>query len=230
MKKVTIVLLFFVVGLAARAQSINGAWEMKIGNEYVTVLATGNYFTYTAYRSQPAEFHSTWGGPYKIIDDEIVVDVEFNSAEADEVGEEKRLSVIFHSDELIKVTGQPFKRLDNNDETALASGWQISKRATPSGEMRAIAPAARKTLKILTGTRFQWIAMNTETGEFSGTGGGTYTLTEGVYTEHIKFFSRDNSRVGASLSFNAEVGGDDWLHSGKSSKGQPIKEVWSKIE
>jgi hypothetical protein len=82
-------------------------------------------------------------------------------------------------------------------------------------------------MKILSGTRFQWIAYNTETGQFRGTGGGTYTTIDGKYTENIEFFSRDDSRVGASLGFNFELKNGDWHHSGFSSKGTPLYEVWS---
>jgi hypothetical protein len=52
-------------------------------------------------------------------------------------------------------------------------------------------------------------------------------LVDGKYTEKIEFFSRDNNRVGAELSFEAEVKGKEWIHSGKSSKGDPIKEIWT---
>ena len=95
-----------------------------------------------------------------------------------------------------------------------------------AGVMNEIKPSSRKTIKILSGTRFQWAAMNTETKQFSGTGGGTYTFENGVYTEKIEFFSRDSSRVGLSLSFQGAVEGDDWTHKGKSSRGQEIHEVW----
>ena len=52
-------------------------------------------------------------------------------------------------------------------------------------------------MKILSGTRFQWIAYHIGTKVFSGSGGGTYTSEQGKYTETIDFFSRDNDRVGA---------------------------------
>jgi hypothetical protein len=91
-----------------------------------------------------------------------------------------------------------------------------------------IKPAARKTIKLLSGQRFQWAAINTDTGEFFGTGGGTYSFREGQYTEHIEFFSRESSRVGMSLSFSGRVEGRNWYHSGKSSRGEPISEVWSR--
>ena len=57
-------------------------------------------------------------------------------------------------------------------------------------------------MKILSGTRFQWIAYNTETKQFMGTGGGTYTTINGEYVENIEFFSRDDSKAGLSLKFN----------------------------
>jgi hypothetical protein len=82
-------------------------------------------------------------------------------------------------------------------------------------------------MKILSGKRFQWIAYNSETGEFFGTGGGTYTTRRGKYTENIEFFSRDNDRVGASLQFDYDLKDGDWHHSGKSSRGNPIYEIWS---
>jgi hypothetical protein len=94
-------------------------------------------------------------------------------------------------------------------------------------EIRRSTPGARRTIKILSGGRFQWVAFNSETKEFSGSGGGTYTAENGKYTENITFFSRDNSRVGASLGFDYEVIDGEWHHSGLSSTGNPIYEIWT---
>ena len=93
--------------------------------------------------------------------------------------------------------------------------------------MQAMRMGSRKTMKVLSGTRFQWAAFNVETKEFSGTGGGTYTTKNSKYTEDIVFFSRDDSRVGMSLEFDFKVEDDDWYHSGLSSRGDPISEVWT---
>ena len=60
-----------------------------------------------------------------------------------------------------------------------------------------------------------------------GTGGGTYTTVDGKYTENIEFFSRDDSKVNRSLEFTFELIDGAWHHSGLSSKGQPIYEIWS---
>ena len=77
-----------------------------------------------------------------------------------------------------------------------------------------------------TGTHFQWVAINTVTGEFFGTGGGTYHFNNGSYQEHIEFFSRDSTRIGMSLTFKDEVKDGVWHHSGTSTKGDPIQETW----
>jgi hypothetical protein len=74
---------------------------------------------------------------------------------------------------------------------------------------------------------FQWIAINPAQKGFYGTGGGKYSFKEGQYTENIVFFSRDNSRVGAELNFKGELRDKAWHHSGLSSKGDPIYEIWS---
>ncbi|MFD1079838.1 hypothetical protein, partial [Longispora fulva] len=95
------------------------------------------------------------------------------------------------------------------------------------GELRRSTPGARRTIKILGGDRFQWVAFNSDTGEFFGTGGGRYSAENGKYQENIEFFSRDDSRVGAKLAFDYEVKDGEWHHSGKSSKGDPMYEIWS---
>ena len=117
--------------------------------------------------------------------------------------------------------------LVDNASDALSGNWKIIGREQDA-KIVPMKPGARKTIKILSGTRFQWIAINSETGDFFGTGGGNYSFSNGTHTENIEFFSRDSSRVGASLSFNAEIKNGDWHHSGLSSKGDRIYEIWSR--
>ena len=100
-------------------------------------------------------------------------------------------------------------------------------RMTDQGERRRDSSRPRKTMKFLLDGYFQWIAFNTETFQFFGTGGGYYTAEIGKYIEHIEYFSRDNSRVGAILPFNYSLKESDWHHQGFSSKGDPIHEIWS---
>ena len=105
--------------------------------------------------------------------------------------------------------------------------WLMAGRMTDEGERRRDTSRPRKTMKFLIDGHFQWIAFNTETFHFFGSGGGYYTTEKGKYTEHIEYFSRDNSRVGAVLPFDYSLKGTDWHHQGFSSKGDPMYEIWS---
>jgi hypothetical protein len=105
--------------------------------------------------------------------------------------------------------------------------WLMAGRMTEEGEQRRDTSRPRKTMKFLLDGNFQWIAFNTATFQFFGSGGGYYTTDNGKYTEHIEYFSRDNSRVGAILPFDYSIKGTDWHHQGLSSKGNPIHEIWS---
>ena len=95
------------------------------------------------------------------------------------------------------------------------------------GTTQTRTPGARRTMKLLSGTRFQWIAYNVETKEFFGSGGGTYTTADGTYIESIEFFSRDDSVSGRSLEFDYELVEGAWHHKGTSSKGDPMHEIWT---
>ena len=101
-------------------------------------------------------------------------------------------------------------------------------RVTKEGERRRDITRPRKTMKFLKDGYFQWIAFNTETFQFFGTGGGFYLAEKGIYTENIEFFSRNNKSVGRKLPFSYEVKGSDWHHKGKSSKGKPMHEIWTR--
>ena len=126
----------------------------------------------------------------------------------------------------INGTQQSWARIDEGRDK-LAGVWRITGRMV-DGKINQMQRGDRKTLKLMSGTRFQWMAINPATKEFFGTGGGTYTFIDGKYTEHIEFFSRDSSRVGATLAFDGSVKDGVWNHSGKSSKGEPLNELWTK--
>ena len=132
-------------------------------------------------------------------------------------------------DKTLKMDNIDYEQIDDGTPGVLNGSWLFANRKSDGqlGEPRS-ADNPRKTMKILSGTRFQWIAYNTATKDFSGTGGGTYTTNDGKYTENIDFFSRDNSRVGASLEFEFQLIDDSWHHQGLSSRGEPIYEIWER--
>jgi hypothetical protein len=196
------------------------------------VIFTDGYFSYTHYNMATKQFHVTYGGTYKTANGQIATRLEFHSGDSTQVGTAPSYPFTLANDVLtINVDGDAttWKRLDNGT-APLAGNWRITGRME-GGKVQAIhQTGTRKTVKILSGTRFQWAAINPGTKEFFGTGGGTYTFQNGKYTEHIEFFSRDSSRVGASLTFDGAVKKDGWHHSGLSSRGDKIYEVWNKTK
>lgn len=215
----------------AAPAGLDGAWQIKGNPRRVAIIVDG-YFALTTFRENEPEFISTMGGPLSWENGSMSGTIEFNSDDQQQVGENFTIPAKLEGEQLTVTREggivETWERVDEA-ENELAGVWRITQREN-DGQMNEMPLRARRTLKILSGTRFQWAAINVETGEFSGTGGGTYTFEDGVYTENIEFFSRDNSRVGMSLSFEGEVKDDDWHHKGKSSKGDPIYEVWSKFE
>lgn len=179
-------------------------------------------------------FIGSEGGTYTLDGPNASYTIDYHTWDSSMVGQNLELTFRVEGDRLIvnaeiggRTIQRVWERIDAGD-SPLAGHWKIRARMQ-DGEMRDIhQQGTRQTIKMLSGTRFQWTAMDPGTQQFMGCGGGTYTFEDGVYTEHIEFFSRDNSRIGMGLSFQGKVDGDDWHHSGKSSRGQPISEIWAR--
>jgi hypothetical protein len=214
------------------SESLQGAWLYTSDDHETVRIIAGRYFAEGTYRREGHTFMAAKGGLWRLEGDELVDEYEFHSADSTKVGKTYKRKVRMEGGNLVffkKDDQRVWKRLDDGTPGNLHGAWLITGRLK-DGEMESVTPGVRKTMKILSGTRFQWIAYNTESKEYLGTGGGSYTSEDGVYTEHIGFFSRDNSRVGAKLNFNFELKDGDWHHSGHSSKGDPLYEVWTKRE
>lgn len=218
------------------ADSDASAWQQVVssadGDLTHVLLFSGNYFSWTVYKTENGAFQLTKGGSWKKDGNNMEITYEFHTADAAQVGKNETWTVKQKRKSLtLKEAGldSSWSSMDEQESSALEGSWIFSGRKR-DGEIQRVdmTTRPRKTMKILTENRFQWIAYNTETGRFHGTGGGSYTAKDGVYTENIEFFSRDDSRVGASLKFQFEVIDGDWHHSGKNSRGEPLYELWSK--
>lgn len=237
------IFMLVLLGLVATAhrvedkvseRDLRGAWLTEMDGNQLVWINSGNYFAGAIYNLKDKKFVGTAGGSWKIEGDEFVEVLEFNTMEPDKVGDTIRSRVSIRNNTLVTTipSGKEeiWTRIDDGTPGKLEGAWLITGRYR-DGEVQKRVPGARKTMKILSGTRFQWIAYNVDTHEFFGTGGGTYTTKDGKYIENIEFFSRDSTRVGASLEFNYEIMKDgDWRHFGKSSKGDPLDENWTKRE
>ena len=190
------------------------------------ITVSENYLVHTAYGEDPPKFNYTHGGYYKETAEGIELQLEFNSQfESDGL---KKLNLPFSAKgNGFILNDREYTKVDGADQD-LDGHWLFATRGPDTGQERRDDSNARKTLKILSGGSFQWIAYNTESFKFFGTGGGSFTSSNGKYVENIEFFSRDDSRVGAQLEFEFEIKGDDWHHTGNNSRGEPMYEIWSK--
>ena len=206
-------------------KTLSGAWVLNEGAITHTLVIADDYFSITSFEPNSKKFISSYGGTAKTKNNRMEGLIEFHSKDKTLVGKQ-------YNYELARKNGSIVLKRDQKEETwsqtddgnsPLTGNWRITRR-----DDNPLNPGARKTIKLLSGKRFQWAAINIDTGEFFGTGGGNYTFENGKYTENIEFFSRDSSRVGLSLSFDAKVDGRKWFHSGISSRGDKINEVWER--
>lgn len=220
-------LLFFCVTPTINAQVTSGTYFSVTDNTVHELKISGRYFILTDYEKSPANFLKTVGGFFEVENQHLVVSLEFNSNYAkDSI---RQLSIPLEKDGNNLILGMesdmqftPSAKISQD----LDGQWLFGIRGPDEGQERRGDSKPRKTLKVLIDGRFQWIAYNTETMQFHGTGGGSFTSKDGVYQENIEYFSRDNSRVGAELTFEYKIKGNDWHHKGKNSKGEPMYEIW----
>lgn len=228
MRCLIFVLLFMSMCALTNAQISPGVYLAQSKGVQYELKMTTDYFILSTYETQPAKFLQTIGGFFEIEENELKVDLEFNSDfEKDSVQhvdipfQEEGGILIFRTNPKIV-----FNRIETNEQE-LDGHWLFATRGPDKGQERRGDSNPRKTLKVLTDGRFQWIAYNTETMQFFGSGGGAYTSEDGKYVETIEYFSRDNARVGARLPFDYEIKDKDWHHQGLNSKGEAMYEIWS---
>jgi hypothetical protein len=240
---------FFISGLVILiptafgvvAQNLSGAWKLvevngkPFADECIKIYSE-TYFMSATHKTDGA-FVKAGGGNYEAHRNGYTEVLDFSSSDSAQVRKPLIYSFSLKGDELtISAKGvgdkskETWKKVDEGS-TALNGAWRFGARVNDEGVAgkRRGADSPRQTMKILSGNYFQWAAFNSETKQFSGTGGGTYKLHDNQYTETIRFFSRDNSRVGASLTFECKLDGPDWYHKGKGSTGNPVNEVWEKV-
>lgn len=219
---------------SAGQQPLLGSWESTYTESdgrlaKLNMIIAADHMSMAAYYAEDGAFVATLGGKWKADSEAFTITYEFDSSAGAKVGSTAKMTYEINGNFLIFNGNKFWTRVDDG-QSPLAGAWEITGRKV-DGTMQDLSDrrtGPRKTMKILSGSRFQWIAFDTSTKEFKGSGGGTYTTNdEGTYVEKIEFFSRDATRVGQGLSFGFEVKNGDWHHSGKSSKGKPIYEVWS---
>ena len=179
------------------------------------ILMDDEYYVETQFTTKPNQFIKTIGGFYHRKGNDLMVALEFNSN--------------FSKDSIkhIVINDQDRWKKISKTTLPLQGKWLMAGRVNGDQEQKRDTNRPRKTMKILVEGFFQWIAYNTESFSFHGTGGGRYNATDGTYTETIDYFSRDKNKVGISLEFEYAKKGMDWYHQGFSSKGDSLHEIWT---
>ena len=130
------------------------------------VILDNEYIVISKFKSDSGNFISTLGGYYQLNEGAYVINLEFNSNyDQDSI---KSLSIVKTS---------KWKNISKENNT-LKGKWVMSGRYN-NGEFRTRnTDLPRKTMKVLIDGFFQWIAFNTESFKFSGSGGGEYETVE----------------------------------------------------
>lgn len=232
MKKIIFLIIYTLLVTNTNAQSFIGAWERNHNSENgeelkSVVIFSDGYQAISTYESKSGKFINSNGGTWELMGDTMTEKVEFDTNNPDRVGSEVTFKVkITETTMSIVGTDMEFQRIDDGLPGDLKGAWLMAGRVRDGKKQLRNTSGPRKTMKLLSGKRFQWIAYNTESKKFMGTGGGTYTTKNGVYSEKIEFFSRDNSKSGIELEFEYEIIDNEWNHKGFSSKGDPLHEIW----
>jgi hypothetical protein len=237
---ISALLILILSSLGAYAQALTGAWKLvnyngkPFAEECIKIYSDG-YFMFAVHTADGA-FVKAGGGNYKTNGREYTEVHDFYTSDSTQVLKPLTSDFSLKKDELTisamgKQNVETWKKVDEIT-TPLSGAWRFGARVNDDGVpgQRRGAGSPRQTMKILSGNYFQWAAFNSETKQCSGTGGGTYKLQDNQYTETIRFFSRDNSRVGISLTFDYKLTGADWYHKGKGTTGNPVSEVWEKVK
>src|SRR5690625_1744257 len=211
----------------AQSPKFEGAYKFVDDETHGLWLFTDGYASQTFY--QKDVYLSVSGGTYRLDKNTLEIQVLFNDTDAEKIGSKQRQILNFEGENFIDNEGRIWIKQPKikND---LVGAWKIKGRLNDGKFSEINHTGGRMTLKMLIDGYFQWIAFDSDKKVFSGTGGGAYTFENGNYEESIMFFSRDNSRVGATLNFNGKVQNMEWVHTGKASAGKPLHEVWVKAK
>ncbi len=158
---------------------MNGAWklvsesqsqsEVPSGATAIMILSDGR-FSVAYFDREGKQFLGTYGGTFTITGNRYIESYDFNTWDSTQIGNKATLRHTLTNNNWTlsgKRRGsnvqETWQRIDDASQSSLAGAWQITSRLTGSGEMAIITPGPRKTVKMLSGTRFHWIAFNTET-------------------------------------------------------------------
>ena len=155
--------------------TLNGAWGYGPADNRTVMICSGNVFSVATYDITGKKFSSSYGGTWQVNGNQLLQKIEWNSADSTTVGKAFTYPISVTTQELT-IGKQSWKKLDDGGPGELAGAWiitgtynndKVSKRASPF--------FPRRTMKVLSGRYFHWIAYHITNKQFINAGGGTYT-------------------------------------------------------
>jgi hypothetical protein len=196
------------------------------------MINTDKIFSVATYNAPGKKFISSYGGTWRIQGNKLIQNIEWNTKDPEQVGKEISSEITLAGSKLtLTRSNETWNRIDDGKLGELTGAWIITGNYTNDKVSKRPSPFfPRRTMKVLSGTRFHWIAYNVETKQFMNAGGGSYSAYDGKYTEQIEFFTKTPESVGKTLSFQYSFVDGDWRHKGEKSTGGPLDECWSRRE
>jgi hypothetical protein len=213
-------------------KDIVGAWGYGMPENRTVMINTDKVFSVATYNVPGRKFIGSYGGTWRINGNKLIKNIEWNSADSNQVGKEIMEDVQLAGGKLVtKQSNQTWERLDDGTPGQLMGAWIITGNFRNDSVSKRSNPFyPRRTMKVLSGKYFHWIAYNVATKSFMNAGGGTYSTANGKYTETIEFFTKTAESVGKILAFDYSFVNGDWRHKGEKSTGGVMDECWSKRE
>lgn len=102
---------------------------------------------------------------------------------------------------------------------SLEGSWEITEKIDHDGGKTEWEPFGTGLIyqKHVTPTHFTWVGYDPANDVVVGAGGGSYTLEGNKYVENIEFFIPvEDGYVGQTITFEAALEGDTWIHKGST--------------
>ena len=239
MKKITITIIamlsVFLYSFKEKNIDTNdliGAWGYGSAINRTVMINTDKVFSVATFSIADKKLMHSYGGTWRLDKSKLIRKIEWNSADSTQVGKEITDNVEIKDNKLkIGTSGSDLVKLDDGKPGALMGAWIITGNyRNDSVSKRPNAFYPRRTMKVLSGKYFHWIAYNVVSKSFMNAGGGSYTTDNGKYTETIEFFTKTPESVGKKLIFDYSFVNGDWRHKGQKSTGGAMDECWSKRE
>lgn len=212
------------------AGALTGAWTYSSSGSRTVMITTDKVFSVATYDVPGKKFISAYGGVWRLEQNKLVKKIEWNSADSTQVGQELTEDISLNSGKLLnKTRHETWSRLDSGKPGVLMGAWVITGNYRNDSVFKRASPFfPRRTMKVLSGKYFQWIAYNVTTRSFLNAGGGAYTTANGKYTETIEYFTKTPESIGKTMQFSYAFVNGDWRHKGQKSTGGDLDECWTK--